>query len=83
LIFIYDGGIQGLACHMVVHGYEVTTEYEELLDEGGFRFCPTILKIMSRRCFMALTRCSHITNPATYVRRNVCKNMTSLNKIGG
>jgi hypothetical protein len=25
-----------LGCHMVVHGYEETTEYEKLLDEGRF-----------------------------------------------
>jgi hypothetical protein len=37
--FVYGGGIQSLACDLVVHGYEeATTEYEELLDEGRFIF---------------------------------------------
>jgi hypothetical protein len=27
-----------LASHMVVHGYEAATEYEKLLDEGGFDY---------------------------------------------
>ena len=30
LEFIYGGGIQSLACYMVVYGNEVTTKYEEL-----------------------------------------------------
>jgi hypothetical protein len=38
LWFIYGGKIQGLACHMVLHGYEATKEHEELLDERGFNF---------------------------------------------
>jgi hypothetical protein len=42
---------------MVVHGNEVATEYEEVLNERGLYFfhCPTISKIMSRHRFMALT----------------------------
>jgi hypothetical protein len=31
---IYNNRIHGLACNMVVHGYEETTKYEELLDDG-------------------------------------------------
>jgi hypothetical protein len=34
--FVYGGRIQGLACDLVVHGYEEATEFEELLDEGRF-----------------------------------------------
>jgi hypothetical protein len=33
---IHDCRIQSMACNMVVHGYEEATEYEVLLDEGGF-----------------------------------------------
>jgi hypothetical protein len=36
--FIYCVGIQNLASHMVVHGYEVATEYEKLLNKGRFSF---------------------------------------------
>jgi hypothetical protein len=36
--FIYSGRIQGLTYHMVVHGYEATTEYEELLNERRFDY---------------------------------------------
>jgi hypothetical protein len=32
-----------------------------------FRY-PTISKIMSRACFMALTKCFYVTNPTIYVR---------------
>jgi hypothetical protein len=38
LKFIYGCGFQVLACHMIVHGYEVTTKYKELLDEERFDF---------------------------------------------
>jgi hypothetical protein len=34
--------------------------------EGSFFHCATILKIMTRDRFMALRRCLHLTNPATY-----------------
>jgi hypothetical protein len=63
---------------MVVHGYEETTEYEKLLDEGRFH-CPTISKIMSQDRFMALTKCFHITNPATYVQE---KGLPGYDKLG-
>jgi hypothetical protein len=64
--FIYSGGIQGLACRMVVHSYEETTKYEELLNEKGLIFhCSTISKIISRDHFMALTKYFHVINPAT------------------
>jgi hypothetical protein len=36
--FIYGGRIQIVAYHIVVHEYEATTKYEELLDERGFGF---------------------------------------------
>jgi hypothetical protein len=36
--FVYDGGIQGLTCNLVVHGYEEATKYEELFEEGRFIF---------------------------------------------
>jgi hypothetical protein len=38
LDFTYYGGIQGLASHMVVHGYEATTEYEKLLNEATTKY---------------------------------------------
>jgi hypothetical protein len=30
-------------------------------------YCHVIAGLFTRKCFMALTRCLHITNPATYV----------------
>jgi hypothetical protein len=38
------------------------------MKEGSFLYCPTISNIMFRKRFMALTRCFHITNLATYVQ---------------
>ena len=73
--FIYSGRIQILACHIVVHEYEATTKYEELLNERGFGFpLPYHIQIMFQDHFMALTRCFYITNLATYVTKK-CENL--------
>jgi hypothetical protein len=49
------------------------------MKEGSFLHCPTISKIMSQKRFMALTKCFHITNPATYVRE---KGLPGYDKLG-
>jgi hypothetical protein len=38
------------------------------MKEGSYFHCPTISKIMSWKRFIALTRCFHITNLATYIQ---------------
>lgn len=35
--------------------------------KGSFFHCPRISQIFTHACFQSLTRCLHITNPATYV----------------
>ena len=47
--------------------------------EGSIFHCPIILNIMTRKCFEALTRCLHITNPARYVRE---KDAPGYDKMG-
>jgi hypothetical protein len=49
------------------------------IKEGSVSHCSTISKIMSRRRFMALIRCFHITNPATYMR---VKDLPGYDKLG-
>jgi uncharacterized membrane protein (DUF485 family) len=38
LDIIYSFGIQGLTCDMIVHRYEATSKYEELLNKRKFDF---------------------------------------------
>jgi hypothetical protein len=49
------------------------------MKEGSIFHCPIISKTMSRDRFKALTRCFHITNPATYVRE---KGLPGYDKLG-
>jgi hypothetical protein len=38
------------------------------MKEGSIFHCPIIFEIMPHACFMFLTKCFHVINPATYVR---------------
>jgi hypothetical protein len=49
------------------------------MKKGSIFHCPTISKIMFKHHFMALTRCFHITNSATYVKE---KDLLRYDKLG-
>jgi hypothetical protein len=81
---IHSTQIQGICGNLVVHGHEEATEYQKLLDEGriysiGLFHCPSVSNVMTRKRFMALNKCLHITNPAEYVRE---KGLPGYDKLG-
>ena len=49
------------------------------MKEGSFLHCSTISKIMSQKWFMALRRCFHFTNLATYAQG---KGLPRYDKLG-
>jgi hypothetical protein len=53
------------------------------MKEGSIFHCPIISKTMSQDHFKALTRCFHITNPATYVREKGLLGYDKLGKLDG
>jgi hypothetical protein len=70
LDIIYNCGILGLACHMVVHRYEETIEFKELLDEKMFGFpLPYHFKNYVTRLF----QCFNDKMFSYYKSLNICK----------
>jgi hypothetical protein len=51
------------------------------MEEGSVFYCPIISEIMSRARFMAVIRCFHIINPATYVREKCLLKYDKLGQI--
>jgi hypothetical protein len=49
------------------------------MKEGSIFHCPSVSNVMTRKRFMALNKCLHITNPAEYVRE---KELPSYDKLG-
>jgi hypothetical protein len=49
------------------------------MKEGSIFHCPSVSNVMTRKRFMALDKCLHITNPAEYVRE---KGLPGYDKLG-
>jgi hypothetical protein len=49
------------------------------MKEGSIFHCPSVSNVMTRKQFMALNKCLHITNPTEYVRE---KRLPGYDKLG-